>query len=247
MSDTGESAEKRRYELFFPRMLSLPVRIFLWLRGYFDARMGKVQLAEGKYVSSPYCKMLVDHADLRINAEWQECNGVMFELKPDLEKAIRVRDELQRQIEQLPELREHALADARIKRSGDAVVSKHLSQRRENRRESLVVQAFARQERSLQEERNRAEGCVSTLLAEYQDCRDIADTHERVVRIDYTARLSAYSRGASRRLRISSKFINDLALSTAPREQNDRFFLGCISGKIVDQKIEKTEISDSLA
>ena len=232
MGEPKENTEKRRYELFFPRTLSAPTRAVLWLRGYLDARMGKVQLAEGGYVSSPYCRLLVDQADLRINAEWQECNGAMFEIKPELEDAIRERDELLRQISQLPRAKELAIEEAQIPRDGDARVSEHLSERRHNRRLALVVQGFEELERDLQEQRNTAESRVSSLLAEYQDCRDIADTHERVVRIDDLARLSAYARGASRRLRISSRFINDLALTNEPRRENDRFFLGCIDGEM---------------
>lgn len=241
MDDTKESREKRRNELFFPRTLGIATRTVLWLRGYFDARMGKVQLAEGGYVSSPYCKLLVDRADLRINAEWQECNGAMFEIKPDLENAIRERDELSRQISALPRERDLAMDEAEIVHEGDMKVSAHLSERRHNRRLALVEQKFEALEARLQAMRNEADARVSNLLSEYQDCRDIASTHERVVRIDYLARLSAYTRGASRRLRISSKFINDLALTTEPREENNRFFLGCISGELKNHQQQSAE------
>ena len=63
----ASETRERRYDLFFPRSLGLPARIGLWLRGYLDARRGKVFVARAGHIDSPYIQTLVERADLRID------------------------------------------------------------------------------------------------------------------------------------------------------------------------------------
>ena len=101
-SSNGNNAE-HRYELFFPRTLGVFTRMRIWLHGYFDALRGKIEFSPEGYITSPYCRHFEDEANYRINAEWQECNGAMFELRPELLRRIGRRDEIRRRISLLPE------------------------------------------------------------------------------------------------------------------------------------------------
>lgn len=235
METQRDKSAEHRYELLFPRTLTLPLRAVIWLRGYFDARRGVVRKLREGYISSPYCKQLVNDADYRLNAEYQECNGIMFELRPKLTAAMRERNELKRQLEALPAEKECAMNEAKIKRSGDALVSNSLAEKRANRRTILVEARFSHKEAHLQSLLNESENRLDSLLAEYQDCRDVADLHERIVRADYIARLSAYARGASKRIDIGPSYINDRALSDEPARGNDRFFSAYMDGQSSDR------------
>lgn len=224
----GSQADRveRRRELFFPRGLGAPTRAHLWLRGYLDALRGRVLISGDGYVTSSFCQRLVQDADLRINAEWQECNGAMFSLRPSLENAIRECDEVMRCIDQLSERKAKRMNDAVIDRRGDDAVSEHLACKRRSRRIAFIENEFAATEGRLRRDLARAQAVISSILAEYQDARDISETHERLVRLDYVARLSCYSRGASRRVIIEAAQINDAALTVQPREENDELFGG---------------------
>ncbi|MEC4175038.1 hypothetical protein VJ918_05245 [Adlercreutzia sp. R21] len=223
-------SRERRYDLFFPRSLSWFTRVRLWLRGYFDAARGKVWVARAGHIDSAFCLSLVEQADLRINAEWQEANGLMFELRPALEEAVRKRGEIIRRIDNLPNLK--ALKDnaAQSIHEGDELVSSHLAERRRKRRSSLVAWEFAGREVVLREALNEASAQAGIVLSQYQDVMDASMTHERLVRIDFLARLSCYARGVSRRMSVETRFVNDKALTKTPREDNERFFAACIRG-----------------
>lgn len=239
MEETSRTAE-HRYELLFPRALNFPTRIVIWLRGYFDARKGAIRRSQEGYITSPYCKQIADDADYRLNAEWQECNGIMFDLRPKLTDAMRERNELKRQLGQLPKEKSRAIADAKIERTGDSFVSAPLAEKRARRRIDLVETHFNQREKRLQDLLNESETRVDTLLAEYQDCRDVADIHERIVRVDYIARLSVYARGASKLISIGPSYINDKALSKKPAQDNDRFFAAYMDGKLASKSHPST-------
>lgn len=68
------------------------------------------------------------------------------------------------------------------------------------------------------------------VLSQYQDVMDASATHERLVRLDFVARLSCYGRGVFRRMSFDTQIINDRALTTVPREENERFFAACLRG-----------------
>ena len=220
---------ERRQGLFFPKSLNALTRTKLWLHGYFDARRRKVVLGESGSITSPFCRKLVETADLRINAEWQESNGIMFELRPPLEIAVRWSNEIERRITQLPELKALKIAAAKVSYEGDERVSTHLADKRRGRRVALVESEFAAREARLREELNDALKEVSRILANYQDIKDVSETHERLVRLDYVARLSCYARGASRRMLIDYKFVNDNALTQHPKSDNESFFAACMN------------------
>lgn len=225
----SESRE-RRYDLFFPRSLGAFTRIRLWLRGYFDAARGKVWIAHAGHIDSAYCMSLADQANLRINAEWQEANGLMFELRPTLEAAVLERNEIIRRIDNLPILRAVKDEAASISYEGDEKVSAHLVEKRQKRRSGLVAWEFAAREEALREELNDVSARTGVTLSQYQDVLDASMTHERLVRLDFIARLSCYARGASRKVSFEPHFVNDKALTTLPREENEKFFAGCLKG-----------------
>lgn len=221
-----------RYELLFPRMLGIFTRMRLWFHGYFDALTGKVQLSRKGYVTSPYCKSLADNAEYRLNAEWQACTGAMFEIRPKLVDALLEREEVLLREKHLNNQKETLMEQASIVYEGDIEVSEHLRQRRINRRKSLAESYCTYTETELKDMENNATSKVEKILNEFQDCRDIANTHDRIVRVDYMARLSAYVRGASRRLNINSRFVNDKAVSTASKDENDKLFSTYLEGEL---------------
>lgn len=245
----AEAAE-RRQKLFFPRSLNAATRTALWLRGYTDARAGKITVSAAGCITSPYCKTLVETADLRIHAEWQETNGLMFELRPPLEAALRQRDELLRRLAELPEQKATKVATAQIDYPADAYVSESTAERRRRRRLALIDVEFSEREKQLREELNSARVEVAEILASYQDVLDVAKTHERLVRIDYLARLSCYARGASRRVGLSPDLVNDAAVTTLPSSENEQFFAACLESAQADalraeaekQEAEKQEV-----
>lgn len=232
MDDLGNSSHAKRRELFFPRGLSVLTRMHLWMRGYLDAGRGSVHLSQGQ-VTSPYCRKLAQQADLRINVEWQDCNGEMFRLRPLLEKAIQDRDEVAHSLEALSEKKASKMQDASIRSEGDAAMSEHMAMKRKRRRQALVEAEFASREAHLRSILSREQAAVSSILAQYQDAEDIATTHERIVRMEYLAKLSCYSRGASRKMAIELAHVNDAALTTVPKKENEALFgacARCISG-----------------
>ena len=232
--DGEKVGESGGYELFFPRTLSVPSRIILWMRGYLDARRGLVQLSQSaNCVTSPYCKALVETANSRLNIEWSECNGAMFELRPQLLEAIGRRDELKRRVRLLPAKRNMRITQAKEPYPGDAEMSEHARNRRILRRVILAEKGLEQEEAAMRAELNEAVAQADLLLAQYQECRDMAQVHERAVRIDYLARLSVYARGASRRLNIGMGYVNDNALSVSPLEGNDALFSQYINGEVV--------------
>lgn len=228
MSKIREDIVERRRELFFPKALNLFTRARLWVRGYRDAHAGEVRLSTEQFITSPYCEAVARETDKRINAEWQESNGIMFELRPALEQAIRERDEVIRQIEKLPVLKKQMMDTAKIEYSGDTHVSNHLAEKRRNRRIALVEVEFESREKALRSRLNQASAVVSEILADYQDAKDASEIHERLARIDYLARLSCYARGASRKIRIDPKWINDRALTRCPRQDSMDYFDACV-------------------
>lgn len=226
----ASEARERRYDLFFPRSLGLPTRIGLWLRGYFDARRGKVFVARAGHIDSPYIQRLIEQADLRINAEWQEANGLMFELRPVLEEAVRDRNEVIRRIDELPRLKAAKSESVCIDYDGDEHTSKHLAEKRRVRRTALVEWEFVAREEALRETLSKISARAGVALSQYQDVMDASATHERLVRLDFIARLSCYGRGVFRRMSFDTQIINDRALTTIPREENGRFFAACLRG-----------------
>ncbi|MCI8425197.1 MAG: hypothetical protein HFJ72_05995 [Adlercreutzia sp.] len=242
--DLKDDASERRQKLFFPRSLNAPTRLGLWLRGFADARAGKVSVSAAGCITSPYCKTLVEVADLRIHAEWQETNGLMFELRPPLEKAIRHRDELLRRLAELPKMKATKIATAQIDYPADAAVSENMAERRRRRRLALIDVEFSEREKQLREELNGARSEVAEILASYQDVLDVSKTHERLVRIDYLARLSCYARGASRRVDLSPQLINDAAVTTLPHDESEQFFAECLKGGLADALVADEETHD---
>lgn len=240
---TVSSNNDHRYELLFPRTLSFFTRVRLWLHGYFDALTGKVQISRKGYVTSPFCRALADDAEYRLNAEWQACTGAMFEIRPRLVDALLQQEEVRLRQSHLVEQRRILLEQAAITHEGDEEVSEHLQERRVNRRKSLVESHCAYNEVLLKGMETEAANKVEQVLNEFQDCRDIADTHDRIVRVDYVARLSAYARGASKRLNIGVGFINDAALSKAPKDENNKLFGTYLTGRL-PQSATCSEVSE---
>lgn len=126
------------------------------------------------------------------------------------------------------------MACAATERPGDAAVGAELAENRLLRRRSLVDAEFEQKENQLKAQEIEAEGAVEEILNQYQDCRDIADTHDRIVRVDFLARLSVYSRGASKRRRIERRYLNDGALTTEPKQSNDNLFAAYLKGECPD-------------
>lgn len=226
----ASEARERRYDLFFPRSLGLLTRMGLWLRGYFDARRGKVFVARAGHIDSPYIQRLIEQADLRINAEWQEANGLMFELRPVLEEAVRDRNEVIRRIDELPRLKAVKSESVCLDHDGDEYASGHMAEKRRFRRIALVEWEFVAREEALRETLSDVSARTGVVLSQYQDVMDASATHERLVRLDFVARLSCYGRGVFRRMFFDIQAINDRALTTAPREDNERFFAACLRG-----------------
>lgn len=227
MDASEAQISERRYQLFFPRSVGAAARARLWLHGYFDALRGRVSIARQGYLTSTFCQRLVHEADLRLTAEWQESTGLMFGLRPRLEQAVRACDETSRLIRALPRQKTVKLQEARGEHSGDREVSEPLAAKRKRRRVALVEREFEERETALREQLKEEALQLGSLLATYQDVRDASETHERLVRMDYLARLSCYARGAARKVSFRKECVNDRALTTRPRCDNESYFLRC--------------------
>lgn len=215
---------QHREDLRFPRLLSGPVRMGLWVRGFLDRAFGRITIDRG-YVYSPYCEKLAQEADLRLYAEWQEANGLLFEIRAPLEEAVRECQEAIRQMDDLAQRRAAKRDEAMLERPGDEAVDARCRLRRTKRRRALVEQEFAEQEVRLRKAHDDAAAAMGKLLVEYQDVRDAARMHERLVRIDFVARLSCYARGASRRrFFIDPSAISDRHLSNVLSAESDEYF-----------------------
>lgn len=226
MGDAGSESSAKRRDLFFPRGLSVFTRVHLWLRGYLDARKGKAYVSQG-YVTSHFCTKLIQQADLRINAEWQDCNGVMFRLRPRLEQALCARDDAAARLEGIVHKKAARMRDVAAHPKEDVAISSHMAAKRERRRMTLLEMEFEAEETALRDVLHHEQAAVNAILAEYQDAKDVAVTHERLVRMEYVARLSCYARGASRRIPIELDQVNDDALISLPHEENRDYFEAC--------------------
>lgn len=231
MTKPDKAKSEQRYELPFPRMLGIFTRMRLWLHGYYDSYMGKIRSVGDGAFASLYCWKLVEEANDRINIGWRDCNEAMLELKPNLQNRMRKRDEVRRRIALLSTQKKRALGRASAERAGDGAAGEKLAEKRRLRRIAFVNRDFDEWESRLKAQEIEAAAAVEEVLSQYQDCRDIAETNERIVRTEFRARISVYARGASRNMQISVQRISDEMLDEEPKRANDRLFSAYLSGE----------------
>ncbi|MCQ2751681.1 MAG: hypothetical protein MJ189_01045 [Coriobacteriales bacterium] len=178
-----------RHELFFPKDVSIFVRMHLWMRGYLDGLLGKAMCSDRKgYITSNYCKILAIKADKRLIAEWEECNGLMFKIRPSLEIARREYYHYQRELESLDELKDTLIDKGNNGYKGDEFVSQHLVTKRKHYRMYSAKKDYFTQRQLICDKSNACLQNMSIMLADYQDAKDITETHDSLIRHDFIRR-----------------------------------------------------------
>ena len=134
MSNSGELLENRRDELLFPRAVGFFSRMRLWIQGFIDAKKRMVWRLDHNQVTSLHIKTIAD-ANLRIAAEWQEANKIMFKLAAELEQVQINLKHVKEELRINEEIKQKESKDIKIdKYDGDLHVGNNLRLRRENRR-----------------------------------------------------------------------------------------------------------------
>ena len=70
---------------------------------------------------------------------------------------------------------------------------------------------------------------IPEIIRKLQDVFDATVSHERLIRLDYEARLSCYMRGASHVLNVTPPMVNDSLLTRKPFNDNKNYFYKIIN------------------
>ncbi len=219
----------------WPTGLSIFERISLYRKGKHDARHGLVSIDEYGEIYSPYCESLTQFANQRIELEWAECNKNSFDALECIKRSnIRI-DELNRELKEARTQRDEALSFLRARKyDGDAVVSEHLSARRQQNREKPFLDLYEQKSESLESQLAAAESESVPYRYALQKACELASSREQLVRADFLWRLSAYAYGASSYLKINADMISDSSLSDRPRAEHKKLFGAYISETVDD-------------
>ena len=209
----------------WPKGISVKERTRIFRKGKNDARHGLVQINEFNEFISPFFEELVHQANQRIALTWMECEEKASQLCISIETVRQSVANVDRKLRDLGlEEREAVDRVENMHYDGDDAVSAHMAERRRFHRIRPIQERYEREREALLNERFRIAQEAISYQYELRQAREVAQSHEQLIRADYLWRLSIYAYGASAYVRITPDMVNDAALSQEPHERYERTY-----------------------